>query len=393
MQFKRDLYKQLEKDLHNDQVIVITGMRRVGKTTTLNYLFDQIQSTNKAYFDFEDPLIRKLFELEDYEAILSGLKDYGINHTERAYLFLDEIQNHPPVTSIMKYLHDHHQTKFFVTGSSSYYLKNLFPESLAGRKFTYELHPLTFSEFLSFKGIAKESSSSFSDKSKSKNIYQHTKMLPLYEEYIKYGGFPQVVLTNTNIEKKQILNDIFKSYFENDVKKLSDFQELGKVRDLILLLTARVGANIETSKLASELTISRDTLYSYLTFLESTYFITLIPKHTNSIDRQTAGNKKVYFCDTGLISAIGTPSVGQALEQSIFQNLHPVHSLSYYRTSKNEEIDFVVDKTTALEVKKHVVPQDIGNLKKRMLSAKLEEGYVITQDYSELNPTILATDL
>lgn len=393
MQFKRHLYNQLEKDLFNDQVIVITGMRRVGKTTTLNYLFGKVEHTNKAYFDFEDPLIRKLFECEDYEAILPNLKDHGINPSERAYLFLDEIQNYPQITSIMKYLHDHHQTKFFVTGSSSYYLKNLFPESLAGRKFTYELHPLTFNEFLSFRGMERVDINSFLDKSKIKNNYQHAKLLPLYQEYVKYGGFPQVVLTDDHNEKEQILNDIFKSYFENDVKKLSDFQELGKVRDLILLLTARVGSNIETSKLSSELSISRDTLYNYLTFLESTYFITLIPKYTNSIDRQTAGSKKVYFCDTGLIRAIGTPSAGQALEQSIFQCLHPLHSLSYYRTSKSEEIDFVVDKAIALEVKKHVIQKDIGNLNKRMVSAKLTEGYVVTHDYTELNQTIQTTNL
>lgn len=384
MTFVRTLYAKLIKDLHNDQAIVITGMRRVGKTTTLHYLQDQIDSPNKAYFDLEDPLTRKLFEGNDYSAILPALKDHGIDHTQRAYLFLDEIQNLPEITRVIKYLHDHNQTKFFVTGSSSYYLKNLFPESLAGRKFTYELFPLTFFEFLSFKEISVSSSNP---------VYVYTKLSPYYQEYMHYGGFPQVVLTGDSAKKQQILREIFKSYFENDVKKLSDFHELGKMRDLILLLIPRLGSTLDPTKLASELSISRDTLYSYLTFLESTYFIHLVPKYTSSIDRQTAGQKKVYLCDVGLAQILGNLSDGAIFEQSIHQSLHPLHTLTYYKTSNNEEIDFVVDRQLALEVKKHVTPQDIINLTKRMVSAKIKKGYVISHDYSNLDQTITPLSL
>jgi len=393
MSYPRNLYSQLTTDLDNNQVIVITGMRRVGKTTALHHLYDLINSPNKAYFDLEHPLTRKLFELENYDAILPGLKDSGINSNQRAFIFLDEIQNLPAITKVIKYLHDHYQTKFFVTGSSSYYLKNLFPESLAGRKFTYQLHPLSFSEFLIFKNITHTPPTDFTSKASNKNYVKHTKLLPFYQEYLEYGGFPQVVLTENTTKKKQLLLDTFKSYFEHDVKHLADFQDLGKLRDLILLLTSRVSSNIDTTKLSSELAISRDTLYNYLTFLESTYFISLVSKHSHSIDRQTAGEKKVYFCDSGLIKTIGSPSIGQLLEQSIFQNLRPSHTLNYYRTKQGGEIDFVLDKKIALEVKKHASKRDLANLKKRMDSAKLTEGYIASRDFVDDLRVILATDL
>lgn len=399
MFYTRDLYTRLEKELETSQATVITGMRRVGKTTALKYLYDLVKSQNKAFFDFENPLHRQLFELQDYDSVLNNLqRDYGINPHERAYLFLDEIQNYPPITSVMKYLHDHYETKFFVTGSSSYYLKNLFPESMAGRKLVFEMFPLTFREFLRFrldqiKIKIKPSSSIFQQKIHDKSYFVHSSLSVFYKEYLQYGGFPEVILASDPSQKLDIQKDIFKSYFEIDVKSLADFRNLELLRNLILLLVPRIGSKLDISKLSSELGISRETVGNYLTFLESTYLIMRLSRYSKSIDQMISGPKKFYFCDVGIASALGDLSAGQALEQSVFQNLRTTHELHYYATPKGGEIDFVVDKHVALEVKKHAIPRDLANLHKRMTSAKLKEGYLITQDFQESQETIPATDL
>lgn len=398
MLYPRTIYQKLEKELETDQATVITGMRRVGKSTALKHLFDLVSSSNKAIFDFEDPAVRHIFDIRDYDSIWNLLSPYGIDKKSRAYLFLDEIQNLPMISSLAKYLHDHYQTKFFMTGSSSYYLKNLFPESMAGRKLIFEMFPLTFTEFIIFKAdqIDIHLPSRHHDLaklSKDKHFIIHAKLYPLYKEYLRFGGFPKVVLESDYAKKTLLLQETFKSYFEVDVKSLADFHDLSLLHQLILLLVPRIGGKIDIGKLASELGTSRETVGNYLTFLESTYLINRISRFSRSIDREISGAKKLYFGDIGLAKSLGNISDGQALEQSVFQNLHTEHNIRYFNTQSGDEIDFVVDRQIALEIKKHAVPRDFANLRKRMASAKTKEGYIITLDFQELQGTIPATDL
>ncbi len=151
MIYTRKLFKQLIKEIDSKSITVLTGMRQVGKTTLMRSVFDCIDSDNKTFLDLENPLNQKIFEEENFDNILINLENFGINSKDKAYLFLDEIQLIPNLVKAIKYLYDHYQIKFFLTGSSSFYLKGLFPESLAGRKIIYELFPLDFEEFLIFK--------------------------------------------------------------------------------------------------------------------------------------------------------------------------------------------------------------------------------------------------
>ena len=145
---------QIEKEVYDHlrrpPASVITGMRRTGKTTLMRRIFDKIETKNKRWFDFENPLDIKNFEEVDYNHIVDNLR---LDKDERMYIFIDEIQNFPEISKIIKYLIDHYRIKFVVTGSASYYLRNLFPESLSGRKQIFELYPLDFQEFLTFKGV------------------------------------------------------------------------------------------------------------------------------------------------------------------------------------------------------------------------------------------------
>jgi len=393
MFYPRYILPQLEKELETPESIVITGMRQVGKTTLLNHLFSLVESPNKIMLDFENPLNRKIFEEESYDAIWNNLAVFGVNNQTKAYIFLDEIQHLPSIGSVVKYLKDHFDVKFVLTGSSSYYIKNLFPESMAGRKFIFEIYPLTFSEFLTFRGITRNTTPTFSEKAVLKNNIMYSKLISFYQEYLEYGGFPKVVLEKDRERKKAMLSEIFTSYYENDIKSLADFKDTNKLRDLILLLIPRVGSRIEVAKLASSLGVSRQTVYSYLSFLEKTYFISLISRFSGSIDRQAAGTQKLFLCDVGMVNNLGKASEGQLLEQSVFQSLRLDHKLHFYNKEGKSEIDFVVDEKIALEVKTSASKRDIDHLRRRSKGISLSEAYVISKEYSEEREVILPTDL
>lgn len=389
---KRSILPSLEKELSTKEVIVLTGMRQTGKTTILKYLFEQTPSTNKVLLDLENPLNRKLFEEEHYDNIWRNVKQLGITNKETAYFFLDEIQNARKLPSVVKYLYDHWQVKFILTGSSSYYLKNLFSESLSSRKLVYELFPLTFDEFLVFMGEIPAHYASFEQKALEKSEIAYQRKIRFYDEYMKSGGFPAVVLEDNPDRRQKLLEQVFTSYFEIDVKTLADVRETTKLRDLILLLVPRVGSKVDISKLASELEVTRETLYNYLAFLERTYIINLLPQYSKSIDRQAAGGKKLYFCDTGLASYLGRLSEGQLFEQSVFQTLRPKVHLSYFQ-KKKKEVDFITSKGIAFEVKRTASSHDISFLKKQSESLGIAKSYVVTYFYSKLPDTIPATDL
>jgi len=393
MLFPRQVFQKLESELTAKEVTVITGMRRVGKTTALMHLFDLIRSENKAILDLENPLHRKVFEEENYDNVWNNLKQFGVTNDTKAYLFLDEVQNLPEVSRVVKYLYDHFDVKFFLTGSSSYYLRNLFPESLAGRKIIFEMFPLNFAEFLVFKQVKREAFDSFALKAKKKNKIAYERLIPYYNEFLEFGGFPSVVLENDPERKKTMLSEIFTSYFEKDAKNLADFRDMSKLRDLILLLIPRVGSRIEIGKLANDLSVSRETVYNYLSFLEQTYFIYLLSKHSGSIDRQAAGSKKLFLCDCGMANVLGRISQGQLLEQSVFQNLRFSHKLGFYSKEGASEIDFIVDDNIALEVKMSMSQQDLANLKRRSAGLHIDQAYVLALQYTQNKEGILVIDM
>lgn len=143
MIIERRLFADLAPYLDSPEAVIITGMRRTGKSTAMQYQYDRVSSDNKLLLDLENPLNRRYFEEENYERIKFTLTGLGLDFKQRAYVFIDEIQFMKNIPSVAKYFIDHYQTKFFLTGSASFTMKNLFSESLAGRKVIFELSPLS----------------------------------------------------------------------------------------------------------------------------------------------------------------------------------------------------------------------------------------------------------
>lgn len=383
MYYPRKIEIQLKKNLRSAQALIVTGMRRVGKTTILQELYKAVPD-NKIWFDFENPLDVKYFEDIDYNDIYQNIIQKGnLNAQKRVYVFIDEVQWYPTISKIVKYLIDHYKVKFVLTGSASYYLKNLFPESLAGRKIIFEMHPLDFEEFLIFK---KENRERYQKIKNKKNITELDYELydRYYAEFVEWGGFPEVVLANDNQAKQQRLEDIFGSFYQQEVVNLAGYRKGHKVRDLIMLLAARIGSQLDVLKLSQELQIQRTTIYSYLAFLQDTYFIHLVSRLSRSIDREISGTQKVYFCDNGILKIMARVSEGQLLENVVYNQLKINGRVSYFRKKSGAEIDFILDKKTAYEVKRTASPVDLRGLARTQRLAKLKKGFVVSQQYVKI---------
>jgi uncharacterized protein len=195
--FKRALYNVILPQLQHKNAIVITGMRQVGKTTLMRQLFD-VWEGKKLWFDFDNPLDTLLFENIKYNAIFENLrKGVGANHDERFLVCIDEIQNYPEITKVIKLLIDHYGVKFILTGSSNYYLRNLFQEPLSGRKFLYILPVLSYKEYLYFNDLLSEEGLTYdlNEALESRDQFSIHKQKDLYDDFLEFGGFPELVLT------------------------------------------------------------------------------------------------------------------------------------------------------------------------------------------------------
>lgn len=392
MFYPRKLYHTLKKYVDDPQAIIITGMRRTGKTTLLKKMYDDISSENKKYLDLENPANWLYFREKNYDRVLISLFDGRIPQG-KMYIFLDEIQNIKNLPSIVKYLIDTYRVKFFLTGSVSFYLKNLFSESLSGRKFLFELYPLDFQEFLNFKRISYNPSQDFSQKINNRLLAVAEKYTPFFTEYVRFGGFPSVTLINDEEKKKQELKDILFSYVEFDVKNIAHVKKIREAENLIKLLAVRCGNRLDIQKLSTEIGISRQTVYEYLYFFEKTYIISLVPPYSKSPDREISGAKKVYFVDNGLVNILSQVSAGQLFENNVFNSLKKYGKLNYYQRRSGAEIDFVLEEKIAFEAKQSDSAYDLKKLEKYAKKLGLTEFYLITEELPESKKAIWGGEL
>lgn len=376
MFYKRKILSVLEKYLDSPESLVLTGFRRVGKTTIIKHLFDELKSNNKIFLDMESPVNQRTFKKENYEAILTDFVNLGLNIKEKSYIFIDEIQYAKKSPSIIKYLFDHYNIKFVLTGSSSFYLKNHFSESLSGRKFLFELFPLDFEEFLWFKNEKLSLEADY-------DLLRH-----LYDEYMEFGGLPAVVLENDVENKKLRLDDALGSYFQLDVLHLSNFQDRKNLESLMFLLASRAGSKLDITKLSQSLSVSRQTLYNYLEFLKETYLINLVPQYSNSFDIVVRKVQKLYFNDSGILNRIEKISQGQIFENTIYnqlysknyfnnlgQNLRP--RMYYYQKKSGAEIDFISE-NIGYEVKLTGTQYDVSKIERFSKNLNLGDIKVIS---------------
>jgi hypothetical protein len=334
---------------------------------------------------------RALFEVEDYTALLNEFENRGLDTNERLYIAIDEMQLLPNLPSVVKYLYDHHPIKFFLTGSSSFYIKNHFSESMAGRKVVYELLPLRFQEFLDFHGVLAELPDELElERAFPRRLFQQ--LQTYYEEYIQFGGLPRVVLTEDRERKRRLLQELFSSYINIDVQTLADFKSTTDLRRVIQLLAARVGNKVNVSEIGKIVGLSRITVQNYIEFLEQTYLIRTLPAYSSSADVRSRLQRKVYFVDTGIATVNADLSGGAKFENTTVHQLSQYGELSY--ADVQGEIDVALrerlsadgedarERVVALEMKETPTASDLRTLQRRAQAIDADECRIMGRDQS-----------
>ncbi len=353
---KRDLTEKLIGYLDVPEVLLLVGARQTGKTTILRQLEAIIKEKGQTCFflTLEDP---------DYLQLLNQspknlLQIFPFPSKKRVFVLMDEIQYLKRPTNFLKYFYDQYQgqIKIIASGSSAFWLDRKFRDSLVGRKRIFTLYPLSFREFLRFRGKTSLSQKDFSQLSLSEqetlNIYFH--------EYLVFGGYPRVVLAPAE-EKEAVLTDIAYSYIKKDVFEARIRDEETFYR-LFRLLASQVGQLVNLSELASTLGVSKTMIENYLLLMQKSFHLALIRPFSRNLRKELTKMPKVYFFDLGLRNFLVRnlnpfplrPDQGILLENAVFRQLLENYSLEvirFWRTTNQQEVDFVVNESQAFEVK------------------------------------------
>jgi predicted AAA+ superfamily ATPase len=365
--------------LSTPEAVIISGMRGTGKTSLLNHLYNRLNKKNRIFIDLENPLNRKYFEENNYERIKTSIELLGIDFSRKPYIFLDEIQFVKNLPSVARYFIQQYDAKFFLTSSARFSLKSILSESLPEKNHVIELYPLSFREFLRFK----DNSIKIPEKSNGITPELFDTLSHLYDEYVRYGGFPGVVLKTSLGAKKKALEEIFSSFFHLEIFQLGDFRRNKEIRDLMLLLMKRAGSPLDIQKISRELGISRPSLYEYISFLERTYFIKTIRPLSRKRNSEIRKTPKAYICDTGLAHHLAQLDMDSLFENSIFQNLIRRGRLHYYRRKSGTEIDFILNQKEGYRIKYNPLKSDTTKLEEMAEGLNLKEFKTISRSYIE----------
>lgn len=374
---ERELLKKVIPCLRSSDPIFIEGIRGVGKSTLLKYIYNKVETNNKLFLDFENPINRKYFEGDNFERMKSSLEILGLDfENEKAYIFLDEVREISNLISAINYFVKTYNVKFLLT--SSVCSPKFKIETLQDKVDLFELFPLNFKEFLSFKGAKIK----LPDEEKGITRQIYDVLSNMYEEYILFGGFPEVVLKKTIDEKRKTIENIFSSFFKFDVVQFSSFRKSEAIRDLMLLLMQRVGQKLDVQRLSEDIHLSRATTYEYISFLEKAHFIKTVNPISFNDNREIKKVSKVYVCDTGLINNFARISEEDLFKNSVFQNIRKDEELYYYQKKGGASIDFVTGEK-AYNVKISPKKADISRLKRLSINVGTKESKIISKNYSE----------
>ncbi len=369
----RDLLKKISKWITEREIIFVLGARRVGKTTLLNMLYKDIKA-QKIFVDLE---FRNTLDVlnRGMDSFLNYLELQGINLRKKVFVFVDEIQYLDNPANLLKLIYDHYPNiKLIISGSSSIHIKQKFTDSLAGRKIIFELSAFNFNEFLRGRNgelyNIKSNWHDFVEIITSREINSGIsafakRFLPLTEEYVVWGGYPQVVLNPQIDKKEEILRDVYKSYISKDIKDIGRIGNITGYNNLIIMLASNIGQLVNKGSISRNIRLNIKTIDEYLFLLEHTYIIKMLPPFFQNKQTEIVKQRKVFFKDSGIrnISIGGFQSFnirtdkGPLVENFVFNQLLNYFSpdnIFFWRTKHKAEVDFVVrqeDLLIPIEVK------------------------------------------
>jgi uncharacterized protein len=350
--------------LINGFAIIISGIRRCGKSTLLKQL---LKNEKKFYYINLEDIKLNNFELEDFiklEEIF--LENYGVGGT----YFFDEIQVIPKWEKYIRGLADK-KNKILITGSNASLLSRELGTLLTGRHISHELFPFTYKEYLEY---TKQKSSKIS-----------------VQKYIEEGGFPEYL----QFKKTDNLQELFKDVLMRDVAIRFNIRNTNRLKKIAIYLITNVGKEVSYNQLKKMFSVpSIQTVIDYIGFFEDSYLLFTVPMFSYSPKKQQVYPKKIYSIDNGLSVANSlsfSKDKGRMLENIIFQHIRRQHDEIFYFKERNE-CDFLIkekDKITqAIQVcyllNGDNQKREIDGLIQALKETKLDKGIIITLDQEDV---------
>jgi len=328
-----------KKFIDSDLIKIITGPRRAGKSVASFLL---LKEKKFAYLNFDD---ENLLKVENYDEIIKAIFEV---YPESKYLFFDEIQNLKNWEIFVNKLH-RRGYNLIITGSNAKLLSKELATSLTGRYIPIEIFPFSFSEFLDAKGWEIE-------KEKVNVPEIQGKILNYLDEYMRNGGFPEVVVKN--LEARTYLETLSNSILFKDVVKRYNLRFSQKIYDLNNYLNSNFSLEFSFSKLKNILDFrSTVTLQNYLSYLEESFLVFILNRFSFKVKEQIKTPKKVYIVDNGFCSYMSpgfSMDYGKLMENLVFvEIMRRGYKLNkdvfFYKTRNNKEVDFILKKGINIE--------------------------------------------
>ena len=272
----RALSKEILKKLIPQQVIVLYGARRVGKTTLIENIKSKLSGSIK-YINAENSVQRKEIDTDNVYQLEQLLKKYD-------YLIIDEAQQINQIGQLLKIIVDNvKHIKILVSGSASFELSNQIGEPLTGRKRTLILYSVAVSELHA---------------GEDENI---TKQL---EDLIIYGSYPKIFQISNPTDKQEELMEVVDSYLCKDILILENIKNSAKLRDLLVLLALQIGSEVSLNELSLNLKLHISTVEKYLDLLEKVFVIYKLRGFSRNLRKEVGKTNKYYFYDNGIRNAL-----------------------------------------------------------------------------------------
>jgi len=383
--FSRALVPEL--DLKSKEIVDLVGPRRSGKSSILKLVIKELKLLdNFLYINFEDPF----FVANNSARIIEDLVEVFLEYfnTGLRYIFFDEIQEIFGWEKALRKFRDAAKYKIFIAGSSSKLLSSEMATSLTGRHQSYRVFPLSFLEFLAFKGVAALS--------RKERILNEQKIVKNFDEFLAIGGFPEAALTG----EKELLKNYFYDILQKDVAARREIRDKGALEKMGVYLLSNSAKIISLESLKNLLNLSYFSANAYLNYLKDAFLVFDVPQFSYSLKKQEKAFKKTYAIDTGLADAVSFKffeDKGRLLENAVaLELLKQGKIIFYYRGQGNSEADFLIKEK--LKVKqaiqvcwsladKKTRAREISGLAAAMGEFKLKEGLILTYAEEEIIKT------
>ncbi|MBI4139833.1 ATP-binding protein [Candidatus Woesearchaeota archaeon] len=357
--------REEESEIHIEDsfALLITGVRRCGKSTLLNQL---LKRQKKGYYlNIEDPRLEG-FEPSDFLRVDTIMKElYG----EGGTYFFDEIQNVKGWEKFVRYLVDKKE-KVVITGSNASLLSRELGTKLTGRHLSIELFPFSFKEFLTY--------------------HKQKPTREQFNSYIKTGGFPEYIKKKNPSILYELLSDIVLK----DIAVRFGIRNTHTLNTLAVYLLSNTGKEYSYNSIKEILHIkSVQSVINYISYFENAYLVFTVPLFHSSYKKQQVNPKKIYSIDTGLSSvnsASFSEDTGRILENAVFLELRRKHKEIFYFKNKNE-CDFIIKEKgkkneaiqVCLEIHDDNREREIRGIIEAMTTCEIREGIIITKDQED----------